>query len=109
MPITLRDILIDIEHSDFRFENPVPLTDDKGQHIGHAELEHRSDRIYAVLYFDGEDSFVESYPTAVINFDDKIITSILLSSNPNKDTRIEKVIDQELFQASAGAGNADLK
>ena len=109
MPIILRDILVDINHADFQFENPLPLVNDANQNIGYAKLEHRSDRIYASLYLNADESFTECFPKANFDSNKKVITSITLSTIPNEDVRIEKVIDQEMFQASAGADNADLK
>ena len=109
MAIVLRDILIDINHADFQFENPLPIANDANQNIGHAELEHRSHRIYASLYLKADDSLTECFPKANFDSNRKVITSISLSTIPNEDVRIEKVIDQEMFQASAGADNADLK
>jgi len=72
-------------------------------------LEHYSDRLYTSLYLDGDESFSECFPKANFDSNKKVITSITLSTIPNEDVRIEKVIDQEMFQASAGADNADLK
>ena len=109
MAIVLRDILIDINHSDFQYKNPVPLNDDGQESIGHAELEHRSDRIYASIYIDTNGSLTELYPKAIVDGNEKLITSIILSHSPNEDLRIERLVDQEIFQASAGADNAELK
>ena len=39
MATVLRDILIDINHADFEFENSLPLINDSKQNIGNAELD----------------------------------------------------------------------
>jgi hypothetical protein len=84
MAIVLRDILIDINHADFQFENPLPIANDANQNIGHAELEHRSDRIYASLYLQGDDSYTECFPKAKFDSNNKVITSILFPTIPTK-------------------------
>jgi len=56
-----------------------------------------------------DDSFTECFPKANFDSNRKVNTSITLSTIPNKDVRIEKIIDQEMFQASSGADNAELK
>lgn len=107
MAMILKDILVDIKHADFLFDNPLTLMDEKGDTIGYAELLHRSNQLYATLYIDADEGYTDRYPKAVIEGDK--ISSIVLSVTENKDVRIEKVSDQEIIHSSAGAENADMK
>lgn len=112
MAIVLRDILVAIDCADYSFEKTVEVTNDimPAEVIGYASLEHRSDRVYATLHLDkNETAYVDSYPIATFNTRDKTILSIVLSGSPNEDLRIEKIKDQELFQSSPGAGHAEME
>ncbi len=111
MAIILRDILVTIDEADYTFANPLDLTNDASpsEIIGRAELEHRSDRIYASLYLEKDDTaYLDTYPKVIVDDTRKIIQSVALISNSNKDIRIERIKDQELFQSSSGAGNAEM-
>jgi hypothetical protein len=110
MAIVLRDILVTIEEGNHRFNNPVTLTNEASDTIGYAELEHRSDRLYASLHLEKDDTeYLDAYPKVVVNEAGTSIQSIVLSQHPNEDIRIEKIKDQELFQSSSGADHADMQ
>lgn len=109
MAIVLNDILVGISRADCSFKNPVALVAETGSPIGSATLEHRSDRIYATLEIeDAGKPYTEYYPKAEIDIAQNIINSIMLSPDPNSDERIERIMDQELFQSSPGAANAEM-
>ena len=110
MAITLSDILITINEADYGFTNPVKLTNETSEVIGYAELEYRSDRIYATLHLEKDDTaYLNAFPEIVVNANNKSIESIVLSEQPNKDLPIERIKDQELFQSSSGADHADMQ
>ena len=112
MVLVLRDILVELNHADGNFENPVRLVtaSHPSKPIGHAELEHKSDRIYATLYIeDDAEKYTDCFPKVEMDASGKKIIALSLSKKPNDDLRIETVIDQELFQSLAGADNAELK
>lgn len=110
MAITLSDILVTINEADYGFTNPVKLANAATEVIGHAELEYRSDRIYATLHLETDyAAYLDAFPEIVVNTNNKLIESIVLSEQPNKDVRIERIKDQELFQSSSGADYADME
>ena len=112
MAIVLNDILVEINHADYSFENPVPLITENSSSgpVGYAELERRSDRIYATLHIEDETKpYTEYYLKADMDPGKEKIVSLHFTPNPNEDIRIERIMNQELFQSSAGADNAGLQ
>ena len=112
MSLVLRDILVELNCSNCHFANPVRLVAESNSSasIGYADLEHRSGGIYATLYIENDaETYADCFPKAEVDANSNKIVLLSLSKNPNKDLRIETVMDQELFQSSAGADNAELK
>ena len=52
--------------------------------------------------------YIEYYPDFQYDSAGKSIIAVNLLAHPNKDPRIEKITNQELFQSSSGASNTEM-